>query len=363
MNGPLSDEIEITIIGPGFGESILIHFGNNCWAIVDSCIDSKSKRPAALAYLDSIGVDPKDAVKFILATHWHNDHIGGMSELVTVCSSAEFSFPPGLDQKQFAEFITLYNKKSTAIDNGVSEIYKTFRTIMSTGRKWGFALANVTLFSGRNVTTGIDTKITALSPSHPDCLKFLSFIGSQSPPPGVSVTRVPSPNSNLLSSAAWVEIGEKNILLGADLEERANPNSGWSAVLASTARPQGAASIFKVPHHGSENGHHAQVWSQMLIGDVIAVVTPWTRGRGLPQRSDCDRIAQLASQSFITSGRTNLSLRYGQAVTKTLREANIRLTRSEFPTGSVSLRTPISALDTSWNIKCSSEAGTLEQFF
>jgi beta-lactamase superfamily II metal-dependent hydrolase len=363
LSPPRSDQIQVVVIGPGFGESILIHLGNNCWAIFDSCVDSKSGRPAALAYLRSIDVDPKISVKFILATHWHNDHIGGMSELVEACPSARFSFPLGLNKTQFAEFIELYIKKSTAVDNGVSEIYKTLSDVVAGNRDWTFSLANLPLFVFRDATTGVDTKITALSPSHPDCLEFIAYISSQSTRPDFSVSRVPAPHSNLLSAAAWIEIGERAILLGADLEERRRADTGWSAVLASTTRPGGMASIYKIPHHGSGNGHHGQVWSEMLTADVIAVVTPWTRGRGLPTQQDCNRIDRLASQSFITSTRANRNLRHGQTVTRTLREANIKLRRAEYPTGFVRLTTAISGDDRSWQIECSPEADALARFF
>ena len=36
---PADDEIEITTIGPGFknGESVVIHYGDGNWMIIDSC--------------------------------------------------------------------------------------------------------------------------------------------------------------------------------------------------------------------------------------------------------------------------------------------------------------------------------------
>jgi hypothetical protein len=62
LNAPAPHEIEISLFGPGFGESIVVHAGNDHWIIVDSCIDADSGRPAALAYLDSIKVDVSSAV-------------------------------------------------------------------------------------------------------------------------------------------------------------------------------------------------------------------------------------------------------------------------------------------------------------
>src|SRR5947209_2078343 len=36
---PGADELELTVFGGGFGESICVHVGGGSWVIVDSCID------------------------------------------------------------------------------------------------------------------------------------------------------------------------------------------------------------------------------------------------------------------------------------------------------------------------------------
>ena len=37
------------------------------------------------------------------------------------------------------------------------------------------------------------------------------------------------------------------------------------------------ASVFKVPHHGSENAQVDRVWCEMLQERPIAVLTPWRK--------------------------------------------------------------------------------------
>jgi beta-lactamase superfamily II metal-dependent hydrolase len=358
---PANAEAEITLIGPGFGESVVIHFGDNCWAIIDCCIDSRTKSPAPLSYLQSIGVDPSESVKFVLATHWHNDHIGGIAKLIETCESATFSFPIGFSEEQFRKFVSTYHQKSTAVDNGVSDICGAFNHILHKSSKCELAIANRPIFAAKSVA-GHSTRITALSPSSGDCVNFLKMVASVIPPRGSAVARAPRPDSNLMSAATWLEIGPLSILLGADLEETGNPATGWTAVLGSTTRPQGAASLFKVPHHGSDNGHHSGVWSRMLTGQVLALVTPWNRGRGLPTKSDQARIVQLAPQSFITSARSGLAVRHGQTVARTLREANAKLSRTEQPTGFIRARAPISSGPISWTVHCSPEACPLQNY-
>src|SRR5262249_14986688 len=55
--GPAADELEVTVFGPGFGECIVAHLGHDRWIVIDSCIDSRSDKPAVLAYFEHIGVD------------------------------------------------------------------------------------------------------------------------------------------------------------------------------------------------------------------------------------------------------------------------------------------------------------------
>ncbi|WP_373507633.1 hypothetical protein [Thiocapsa sp.] len=48
---PSPDEIEVSILGPGFGECVLIHPGAGRWLIIDSCIDATTKRPVLMSAL------------------------------------------------------------------------------------------------------------------------------------------------------------------------------------------------------------------------------------------------------------------------------------------------------------------------
>ena len=357
MTPPRAYEIEVTVFGPGFGECILIHLGHNTWAIINSCRKSRSKKPAALWYLEKLGLNPIDCVKLILATHWHNDHIGGLSEVLSACKSARFAFPLGFNEPQFYKFMKSH-AGAPIVDNGVSEIFAVFELLRREMRDYRIVTADFPLLSTKCNVTHLTTALTALSPSHPDVLSFIRYIGSKIPSLGANIGRPPAPKSNDLSVATWLQVGSSAALLGADLEERV-ASGGWSAVLASSTRPQGKASVFKAPHHGSSNGHHDKVWVKLLTPDVVAIVTPWNRNRGLPQRNDCVRIGRLASQSFVTSRRSNLTPRFGQTVTRALRDANIKIRRADSPTGRVTLRYDPKNLGTTWSIDRSENHATL----
>ena len=86
---PGRGDFELTLLGPGYGESLVLHLGDGIWVLVDSCLDSDGL-PQALRYFESINVDPAEAVDLIVATHWHDDHIRGIADLVETCKKATF---------------------------------------------------------------------------------------------------------------------------------------------------------------------------------------------------------------------------------------------------------------------------------
>lgn len=49
---PGDDEFELTLLGPGYGESVILHIGAGVWIVVDSC--GRADAPAALDYLRGI---------------------------------------------------------------------------------------------------------------------------------------------------------------------------------------------------------------------------------------------------------------------------------------------------------------------
>ena len=81
---PRDGEFELTLLGPGYGESVVMHVGAGVWVLVDSC--GRADAPAALEYLAKVGVDPAEAVKLIVASHWHDDHMRGMAHLAHTCT-------------------------------------------------------------------------------------------------------------------------------------------------------------------------------------------------------------------------------------------------------------------------------------
>src|SRR5262249_30630496 len=130
-------------------------------------------------------------------------------------------------------------------------------------------------------------RVVTLSPSDKQFDKFLLQIGALSPIEMAAKKRVPDQGPNHVSVVTAILIGDQAMLFGSDLEEVGDPELGWSAIVALPGRPQ-QAGMFKIPHHGSKNGHCEEVWDKMLISNPVAVLTPWRRR--LPTRDDVERI-------------------------------------------------------------------------
>ena len=314
---PCADEVEVTLLGPGFGESVVVHVGDDRWVIVDSCI-SAARQPQALDYLRSLGVDPEPAVSLIVATHWHDDHIRGMAKLVDACPAAAFSCAAALRQDEFLSAIHALNRRGVfAGTSGVRELQAVFGSLAERGRAPHFAIAD-----RRLLATGT-CEIWSLSPHNAEFVRFLRSIGTLFPREGQTNFRVPDVSPNHVAVVLWVQVHDVAILLGADLER-----TGWVQILDSPGRNQTGATAFKVPHHGAASAYEPRVWRELLDPDPVAVLTPWRRGgRALPTPEDIRCLLGETDKAFVTSrvGRTARPRRRDRAIERSIREAKVRL--------------------------------------
>jgi hypothetical protein len=94
-------------------------------------------------------------------------------------------------------------------------------------------------------------------------------------------------------------------------------------IINSPLRPAGKASLFKIPHHGSENAHTSGVWSEMLLQNPYAVLTPYENGdTKLPTKKDVERVCSYTTNAYSTAiiGRKR-TVKRDRTVEKTIREA------------------------------------------
>jgi hypothetical protein len=303
-SGPAADEIEVTVMGPGYGESIVVHATNNFWIVVDSCIPSGEKVAAAISYLNAIGVDLA-AVRFVVSTHWHDDHVRGISQVLNLSPNAKLVLASALQQKEFMQIATAFGNTSDAVVPGASELAECFRIIRARTAP-GARPSAVFASSGKilwNMPVGdIQVKIDVLSPSDADITEAIRRFSELWPGDRAPLNRVPPSHPNHVAMALHIAIGEHSVLLGADLEKTVALDSGWEAVLSDNTRQIGKSTLYKVAHHGSITGHHDGIWERLLEAAPTSLLTPFRRGRvKLPKETDKHRIRLLSGESFITS--------------------------------------------------------------
>lgn len=339
---PPANVLELTLIGPGYGETVVLHLGDGRWAIVDSCEDEDG-HPRALQYLDAMDVDPARSVVLIIATHWHDDHIRGMGRLVKICETARFCCASVLTSKEFVQTVRGFDERLGRVGSGLREYHDVLLTLRHRRASPVHAVPN------RVVHSEGACDIRCLSPSDSTYRDFLHSIADSRAPIGRSKNRVPVLRPNQVSVAMWVKMGDTAAVLGADLER-----SGWKDVLELVPRPSGLASVFKVPHHGAPNAHEPKVWAEMLEEDVHAVLTPWRAGRGIrPTHEDARRILACSENAYITAdatGGTGRRKRREQLVERTLADARAHVGRTITPVGTVRLRKEIDS-NKDWSVE------------
>ncbi len=335
------------MFGPGYGECVLVHVGANEWMIVDSCVDQRAQRQPALTYLENIGVDPASAVVTVLVTHWHTDHVRGISEVVQECVSAEFWISEALRSPELLLATRRFGSDRASKHNPFREFYSVSELLAI--RKQGGTGAPATALAGartvlwrRNATrTSPDCEVLALSPSPASVIDALAAIAAQLPgtlddvPYGIDE---PSPNDAAV--AVMVRVGGAGVLLGADLENPPSVDRGWKAVITSPVQPDPPAAVFKVAHHGSGNADDDAIWTQLLVPDPWAVITPFRRGATpLPRPTDLERIQERTHRVYLTAGTRRLKAApKPRSVRLAMIQSSVRVEDEEGIAGHVRLR-------------------------
>lgn len=306
-----ADELEVTTIGAGSqaGESIVIHLGDGKWAIIDSCKSSHGI-VLPLQHLISLGVN-LDNVDKIVCTHWHQDHIGGLTQVIKECKNAEFYFPL---VGQGNNYLRLLYKGDEA--QSKSSVWHEFIECLQTSEKMQY-------FSGSDKLiydscTGI--QLFTLSPSDAMVDKMLKIM-AQYNSDNADYSKI---NDNILPpnmgcSALLLVTPDGNILLGADLEANRDSNAdvescvgkceacsdfGWCNVhLHSNTFRKRSFSYFKLPHHASKTGYCDAVWSEHRGEEVISVSTVFINNAGvkLPQKNMLEKYRSLCNSMYLTS--------------------------------------------------------------
>jgi beta-lactamase superfamily II metal-dependent hydrolase len=306
ISPPEHDEVEVSIFGPGKGESIAVHIGDGEWLIVDSCVDQRSKEIPVLRYLEGIGVDVSADVRLVVGTHAHDDHIAGLARVFEACLSAQFVCSSASTKEEFVRHIRA-DEQVEAQYSLIQSTYKEYRQIFDVmktrpkGKRLKYAMAELPLLTRPESAQAPAVTVTALSPSSEAIERAMKSLGDAiAKADGEKRPGAIDPNE--LAVAIYVVVADTAVLLGADLPTGPD-GCGWKAVLALehfTADP--LASVFKIPHHGSRNAHHDDVWTRLVSDDVISLLAPYRQGsKPLPAPEDVERLKRSSKAVYCSA--------------------------------------------------------------
>lgn len=326
-NRPAADDFEVSVIGPGFGECIIVYAAGR-WIIVDSCRDPITRRPVAAHYLEALGV-PLAEIKWIVATHWHSDHVSGIGELVQSASRAQFVCAHAIQNREFQSYSGLVRRHS--VGDTVRDFRQAIESATNDGRL-SWASAGTTLERDASVGGQVAFGLECLSPANHEYSLFVAQMAALWPKVGSPHRAGTKQDPNLTSIVLRVYTDRASALLGADLETHTSRARGWlAAVDQGRALSSGPSSLIKVPHHGSLGAHCDEMWSSLTQSAPTAVVTPYARGRKSsrpPTASDLKRIRSLSAELSITAPTEAGRIRDRKTVVgRTLSEHSIEVRR------------------------------------
>ena len=287
----------------------------------------------ALSYLAALGLDPASVVSLIIATHWHDDHIRGISDLVEACESAMFCCSDVLNDREFLALAgTTEAGSGTRMSSGVREYVNTRSLLSDRASTPRYASAD------RLVLSDDDFKVWSLSPADSVFDQFMQRMARMVSGSDGHKGRLTALEPNDTSVVLLIEVADTTVLLGGDLEQQ-----GWLAILDGDRQVDTRASAFKVPHHGSEDAFEERVWTEMLSDEPVAILTPWWRGgHFLPTQAGVDRMLRFTNELYVTAepGRPppRSTRSRNRVVDRALRVDGITVRSVEFASGLVRLR-------------------------
>lgn len=297
---PKSDELLVVVLGNGYGECIVCHLGDNEWMIVDSFIHEQTKNPIAIDLLDAINVD-LSAVRCILITHWHKDHIEGMARLVGEAGSAAVFVTSAATYDLVGDFLDQLDSRPRRYNMPTHEYREVVRVLTNAGRGMFEAAADRLLMKvGSCSVTAVSPNVAVKTAIANELLK----LGKGS----VSLISSKLLDRNAHSTACLLASDQAHIFLGADLENDSTGIFGWQHATTVLGKLESSVTLNKVAHHGSDTGHSDEFYTTMCkAGELLSTVTAFTQGSNqLPEPAMLTTIAAHSSKVHVV-GRSSES--------------------------------------------------------
>jgi len=346
---------EINLIGTGgrYGESLLVHLGNNEWIVVDSCINPRTNKILPLELIIEKSIKPEQ-IKYVICTHWHDDHIKGISKIFEYATDADFVFARANDPKKFFQMLGCDYKKINYYTSNSStlEFHECIGLLEERNRQPIYAFVDRVIHNTSYLDLPVE--IYSLSPSDYSSLKFdeqLSYLMNEFLQ---SNKKIPYVNPNHRSVALLLKLGQHDVILGSDLQMIKDDNRlGWGHIISSSRTFRGidTPNYFKIPHHGSENGFIPDLWDNTLSKNATSSMTPWKVGKyELPPQRMVDLYKSYTNDLYITSTpkQSNKPKKRPSKIRKDINQFKANISELRFNYGVVESRIDITNKNSEW---------------
>jgi beta-lactamase superfamily II metal-dependent hydrolase len=244
------DLLNLVVIGPRRGESVLVGSPGGRWLVVDSMTGdahpNQDTDHPVLAAADLLGAE----IGLLALTHPHDDHAMGFSDLVNASSAPVGCVPQLVLDPSPPPTTSSGLFYAAAVDDALAAIAEAWARTDG-DRVW-------TLTPGPDGDRWLDDDV-------------LVEVLSPSPQEVADEIAREKPNLNAISTAMRVTWRGLELILGADLT-----TAGWQAVSARRGGSGAAAAVHKGSHHGSSTGHHSWALGDAPPADRAVVITPYS---------------------------------------------------------------------------------------
>jgi hypothetical protein len=329
--------IGIHVLGPGYGESIVVELPDGQLGVIDSF-----RTPIGPVLLPELlrRRFNASALLFLAVTHPHADHCVGVEQLLGDFPCAELWVFDAIQQQTLCDYYRelMHRALRDPVEEDLDLKFGTTLRELECLRenilaRWAasprqtFRLlrsqANFTLCGGavrvRGLTPGdgslvgyrerlneilatILARVVAAHPHSRGLWRRIVRLFQSIPGVRAAASAVPSVNQNLASSALLLEHGDTRLLFMADAERPLWED--WDKERASCAALAVKGIHFlKVAHHGSLNGYlDALYLAACAAATPVAVVTPFNRSRSpLPSDVGLQRINTFVPEVLCTN--------------------------------------------------------------
>jgi hypothetical protein len=307
--------VGVHVLGPGYGESIVLELPDGQLGVIDAFQDGSSP-PPALQFVQERW--PGKQLLFLAVTHPHADHCRGITQMCQQLGIGELwvftSFPAQSLQRYFHELTQRggrdYVEEALRLPPGsVSlELLRLHQSMTAGYRRSKRPRIRFLRSQGAFVLCAGQLIVHFLTPGDEQIHRYEDALNRnvQALLDGTAAVNpdwvASEPNHNLASGALLLQHGKTRLLLMADAETPLWQE--WLTEMGQAAHPDRAPVHFvKVAHHGSENGYWQPLYD-VLCGTrtALAVVTPFRRHRApLPSRAGPCQICPHVTEVLCTN--------------------------------------------------------------